>query len=109
MAVNKLYNPDVLKRNLEKLNDNPTKQKVVIYISGVILNTEELSKPNKVEIEYINCLTDDVELYALANVKYKKICYLNQNTIIYMRPNDMKDTLNTHECLVVSLNSVRFW
>ena len=45
MAVNKLYNPDVLKRNLEKLNDNPTKQKVVIYISGVILNTEELSKP----------------------------------------------------------------
>ena len=64
MAVNKLYNPNVLKRNLEKLNDNPTKQKVVIYISGVILNTEELSKPNKnLEIEYINCLTDDVELY----------------------------------------------
>ena len=109
MAVNKLYNPNVLKRNLEKLNDNPTKQKVVIYISGVILNTEELSKPNKnLEIEYINCLTDDVELYALANVKYKKICYLNQNTIIYMRPNDMKDTLNTHECLVSVINSVSY-
>ena len=44
------------------------------------------------DIEYINCYTNDVELYALANTKYKKICFINQNTIMYMLPKDMKET-----------------
>jgi len=101
IAIDKLYNEKVLSMNLSKLNENNVKQKVVIYISDVILDTRKISsKYSNLEIEYINSFTKNIKMYALANVKYKNICYIDQNTIIYMKPSDMKDTLLKHNCLV---------
>jgi hypothetical protein len=101
IAIDKLYDERVLKINLSKLNENMVKQKVVFYINGVILDTNTISKNNpNLDIEYINSFTDNIKVYALANVKYKYVCYLDQNTIIYMRPSDIKETLLKHKSIV---------
>ena len=101
IAIDKLYDERVLSMNLSKLNENDTNQKVVIYISDVILDTLKISsKYTNLDIEYINSFTQNIKLYALANVKYKNICYIDQNSIVYMKPSDMKDTLLKHNCLV---------
>lgn len=109
IPINKLHTPKVLFKNLSKLNENPTKQKVVIYLSGIIIDTDRLSNSFKnLDIEYINCYTSNVELYALANVKYKKVCFVNQNTIIYMLPKDMKETLIGHDALISVKHTVSY-
>ena len=75
IPINKLHNPKVLYKNLSKLNENQIKQKVVLYLSNIIIDTDKISSSFRIlNIEYINCYTNDVELYALANTKYKKIC-----------------------------------
>ena len=109
IPINKLHNPKVLYKNLSKLNENQIKQKVVLYLSNIIIDTDKISSSfRNLNIEYINCYTNDVELYALANTKYKKICFINQNTIMYMLPKDMKETLLSHNALISVKHTVKY-
>ena len=109
IPVDKLYEKRVLERSLNKLNETNVKQKVILYISNVRLDTDSLIKNNKnLDLEFINTFTDNIELYTIANTKYKYVCYLNQNTIAYMKPEDLKDTITRHQCLVSVKNNISY-
>ena len=109
IPVDKLYEKRVLEKSLDKLNETNVKQKVILYMSDVRLDTDSLIKNNKnLEIEFINTFTDNIELYTIANTKYKYVCYLNQNTIAYMKPEDLKDTIIRHKCLVSVKNNISY-
>ena len=96
-------NINILYKNLEKLNKS-AKKKCIVSLFCNKKNFENLDNYSSLDIRIKEVNYENIELYALANTKYKKICFINSNTLTYLTINDIKNIANNNNGMV-SVNS----
>tara|TARA_B100000575_G_C23142698_1_gene665563 strand:+ start:3284 stop:5281 length:1998 start_codon:yes stop_codon:yes gene_type:complete len=95
-------NTNVLYKNLTKL-DKSCKRKYTVRLFVKSFNLQEniiKSQFSNLDIVIENTNIDNIHLYAISKTKESKVCYIDQNTIVYLSIPDIENLLKTNNSIV---------
>lgn len=104
IIVKKDTNVHTLYKNLDKLNRSTEKKCIVrIFCTDDIKNIEIYSNLD-IKVNKIN--DNNIELNSLAKTYYKKICFINSNTVSYLNVDDIKKLADDNNGIIAVNNKM---